>query len=158
MEKSIMRMITVLYRKSQSCLNIALNKYNLTTAEQPIFTALQRHDGAAQEKLSSLISVDKAAVARAVKSLEEKGYVRRVQDEHDKRQNRVFLTDRGKEYWPKIKQELGRFNGLLTQNIDKNSLDIIYNALLKMEENAVNLSMNKNSLSQPDGAGNGNDN
>lgn len=151
-----MRMITVVYRKSQPCLNNMLSKFNLATSEQPQFILLLRHDGATQEEMSSLLFVDKAATARAVKSLEEKGFVKRIQDKHDRRQNKVFLTDKGKEYGPMVKQELLNFNKLLTQGIDSKSLDIMYDALVALEENAVNLSKAKNA--EQDGVNDGNAN
>lgn len=143
MKKSMIRIVTILYRKSQSYLSVVLSKHDLTMAEQPFFAALQKYDGVTQDELSARISVDKSATARTVRSLEEKGYVKRVQDEHDRRQIRVFLTDTAKEHWPRVERELHQFNELLTRNIDADSLDIAYNALLQMEENAVRLSMNK---------------
>ncbi|GHU40455.1 transcriptional regulator [Spirochaetia bacterium] len=146
MKKSLIRLITVLYRKSQSYLSVALSKHNLTTAEQPFFAALQKYDGITQEELSTLICVDKAATARALNSLEKKGYVKRVQDQHDKRQNKVFLTTTARKHWPAVERELIRFNELLIKNIDKNSLETIYNSLLQMEENATRCSLNKNSI------------
>ena len=46
-----------------------------------------------QDELSRQLSVDKGLVARCVKSLEEKGYVRRRQDEKDKRFKYIYLTE-----------------------------------------------------------------
>jgi len=155
MKESMIRIITVLFRKSQSYLSVLLNKYNLTAAEQPFFAALQKCDGITQDELSALISVDKSATARTVKSLEEKGYVTRVQDEQDKRQNRVFLTDAARECWPNVQRELMRFNELLTQNIDADNLGIVYTALKQMEKNAIYLSMNKDITMEQEGMTNG---
>lgn len=139
MDRSIGRMITLLARKSQIYISGALSKYNLTAAEQPFFMALQHHEGITQEELTTLVCVDKAATARAVKSLEEKGYLRRVQDEQDRRQNRIYLTETAKELGPVVKGELLHFNELLTQGIEGEKLEIIYDALLKMEENFVSM-------------------
>ena len=155
MKESMIRIITVLFRKSQSCLSLLLSKYNLTAAEQPFFAALQKCDGITQDELSSLISVDKSATARTVKLLEEKGYVTRVKDEQDRRQNRVFLTEKARECWPNVQRELMRFNELLAQNIDANTLGIVYAALKNMEENAIYLSMNKDILAEQEGMANG---
>jgi len=155
MKESMIRIITVLFRKSQSYLSVLLNKYNLTAAEQPFFAALQKCDGITQDELSALISVDKSATARTVKSLEEKGYVTRVQDEQDKRQNRVFLTDAARECWPNVQRELMRFNELLTQNIDADNLGIVYTALKQMEKNAIYLSMNKDIIEEQEEMENG---
>jgi DNA-binding MarR family transcriptional regulator len=127
---------------------VALSKHNLTTAELPFFAALQKYDGATQEELSVLVSVDKSATARTVKLLEEKGFARRVQDETDRRQIRVFLTDKARENWPNVEQELISFNELLTRNIAADSLETVYGALLQMEENAVQMSLNRNTTTK----------
>lgn len=128
-------MITLLARKSQSYIGSALSQYQITAAEQPFFMALQRREGVTQEELTAIVCVDKAATARAVKSLEEKGYLIRVQDPKDRRQNRLYPTETAKRLGDAVRDELHRFNALLTQGIDQQSLDVVSAALQKMEEN-----------------------
>lgn len=97
--------------------------------------ALQHHEGVTQEELTTIVSVDKAATTRTVKSLEEKGYLIRVQDEQDRRYNRIYSTDAAKRLADAVRSELIHFNDLLTRGIDPQSLDIIFAGLQKMEEN-----------------------
>lgn len=146
MEKSIARMITLLARKSQTYIGNSLNPYNLTAAEQPFFMALQHYEGLTQEELTAIVCVDKAATARAVKSLEKKGYLTRIQDEQDKRQNRIYPTDLTKQLGPAVRTELLRFNDLLTQGIDAQSLDLVFAALEKMEENFATIFDDKDAV------------
>ena len=135
MKRPMGRMITLLGRKSQRCIGEALRKHSLTAAEEPFFMSLQHHDGATQEELTALVCVDKAATARAVKSLEDKGILFRTQDEHDRRQNRVFLTEKGKGLTAAVNEELRRFNRLLTLDIDPERLELVYQTLLQIEKN-----------------------
>lgn len=135
MDSSIARMITLLARKSQGYIGNALGKYNITAAEQPFFMALQYNEGITQEELTAIVCVDKAATARAIKSLEEKGFLTRIQDAHDRRRNRIYPTDAARQLGPIVKKELLYFNHLLTQGLDAESLEIIYAGLKKMEEN-----------------------
>ena len=144
MDKSIGRMITLLARKSQTYIGHALSPYNLTAAEQPFFMALQRYEGVTQEELTAIVCVDKAATARVVKSLEEKGYLTRIQDEHDKRQNRIYPTKITRELGPVIKEELLYFNELLTRGIAPESLELIYSSLQTMEANFAEIPELKN--------------
>lgn len=139
MEKSIARMITLLARKSQAYIGIVLSKYNLTAAEQPFFMALQRYEGVTQEELTALVCVDKAVTARVMKSLEEKGYLIRLQDEKDKRQNRIYPTKAAKELGPVVKRDLLNFNRLLTRGFEAEDQDFLYDALIKMEENFADI-------------------
>lgn len=151
MDRSIARMITLLARKSQIYIGSALSKYNLTAAEQPFFMALQHHEGITQEELTAIVSVDKAATARAVKSLEEKGFLIRISDEKDRRQNRIYPTDAAKQLRENVMNELFHFNALLTQGIDLQSLNVIYAGLKKMEENFTNISAAKNGTPEQGG-------
>ena len=145
MDKSIVRMITLLARKSQSYIGSALSKYNLSAAEQPFFMALQHHEGVTQEELTAIVCVDKAATARAIKSLEKKGYLIRIQDKKDRRQNRIYPTDITKQLGSAVRSELLHFNDMITQGIDPESLDLIYSALIKIEENFAHISNKKSS-------------
>lgn len=140
MDQTIARMITLLARKSQVYLGNMLDQYGLSAGEQPFFMALQRHEGITQEELTALVCVDKSATARAVKSLEAKGYLVRVQDRRDRRLNRLYPTDLAKRLGPAVKQDLLHFNELLTQEIGQEELTAMYEGLLKMEENLAALS------------------
>lgn len=135
MKNKITRMITLLARKSQMCIGNVLSKYNLTAAEQPFFMALQHNEGITQEELTAIVCVDKAATTRAVKSLEEKGYLIRKQDERDRRQNRIYATMQAKQISGMVRKELLHLNDMVTQDIGLEEIDILYNALLKMDEN-----------------------
>ena len=135
MDKSIGRMITLLSRKCQSYLGRELSKYNLTVAEQPFFMALQRCEGVTQEELTAMVCVDKSATARAVKSLEEKGFLIREQDPSNRRQNRLYPTDQAKRMGQDVRKELLRFNDFMIQGIPSKTADEIYAALQIMDEN-----------------------
>lgn len=135
MNKSIGRLINLLARKSQIYLGKVLSQYNLTAAEEPFFMAMQHYEGMTQEELTAIVCVDKAATARAVKTLEEKGYLLRMQDEKDKRQNRVYPTEKAKEIGKEVRGELMKFNKLLTQDMKEEDIDKLYSFLFQLEKN-----------------------
>lgn len=135
MDKSIGRMITLLSRKCQRYLSWKLSKYNLTAAEQPFFMVLRNCEGITQDELTAMVCVDKSATARAVKSLEEKGFLIRVQDKNNRRQNRLYPTDKAKRISGSVEQELSHFNDLMIQGIFPQTAEEVYMALLKIDEN-----------------------
>lgn len=128
-------MIARVSRKSQAYLARALLKYDLTVAEQPFFMALQHREGVTQEELTAMACVDKAATARAVRSLEEKGYLYREQDPNDRRQNRLYPTELADELAVYVHDELMRFNRLLVKGIDPAALRTAQDVLRQMEQN-----------------------
>ena len=135
MANCVGRVLTRLARKCQIAVGNALHQYNLTAAEEPFLMAILNHEGFSQEELTVYVGVDKAATARAVRSLEEKGYLTRVQDPKDKRQNRVYPTDKAREVGPLVKGELARINLALTQSLSQEEDDRIYALLLRIDEN-----------------------
>ncbi|NBH15076.1 MarR family transcriptional regulator [Lachnospiraceae bacterium] len=135
MDKSISQTIALLARRSQAYLNHMLGEYNITAAEQPFFLEVNHQEGLTQEELTARVCVDKAATTRALKSLEMKGYLVRLKDEKDKRQNRIYPTKKAKQLESAVKSEILCFNTQLTQGIEPQMLDLIYTGLLKMEEN-----------------------
>jgi len=84
LNKSIGRLINLLARKSQMYLGKVLSQYNLRQQKSRFLWLCKNREGITQEELTSIVCVDKAATARAVRSLEEKGYLLRIQDEKDK--------------------------------------------------------------------------
>lgn len=143
MDKTIGRMIMLLARKCQGYLSDALRDYHLTAAEEPFFMVLQNDKGITQEELSALVGVDRAATARSMRSLEEKGFLFRVQDPNDRRQNRVYPTEKAQQMWESVRQELLHFNALMTQGLDPQAVDLVYAALVQIEENFKTIAQEK---------------
>ena len=135
MANCVGRVLTRLARKCQIAVGNALQQYNLTAAEEPFLMAILNNEGFSQEALTAYVGVDKAATARAVRSLEDKGLLTRVQDPRDKRQNRVYPTEKAKEVGPLVKKELSRINLALTQGLSQEEDDRIYALLMRIDEN-----------------------
>lgn len=135
MANCVGRVLTRLARKCQIAVGSALQQYNLTAAEEPFLMAVLNNEGFTQEELTAYIGVDKAAASRAVRGLEEKGFLTRVQDPKDKRQNRVYPTEKAKEIGPKVRKELYKINLALTEALTKEEDDMVYALLERIEEN-----------------------
>ncbi len=145
MNRSTMRMITLLARKGQMYMGTMLkHKYNITAAEQPFFMALQRCEGVSQEELTEMVCVDKAVTTRVVRTLEEKGYLTRVKDTQDRRQNRIYPTPLTRELGSEVQKDLLAFNDAVTRGIPKEELEVVQKALTKMEANFAELLSGKN--------------
>lgn len=131
--------MAILARKSQGCLSGVLDKYNLSVAELPFFMVLQNCGGITQEEITAMVCVDKAVTTRSVKSLEAKGYLIRVRDEKDKRQNRIYPTEAAKKLGEPVGRDLLYLDSLLTKGIEPENLTLIYESLLKMEKNLADI-------------------
>jgi len=68
-------------------------KYDITIIEWRILAVLGRFPGLSASKIVERTAMDKVAVSRAVKTLVEKGLVRRVTDPDDRRRMTLHITD-----------------------------------------------------------------
>ena len=134
MANCVGRVLTRLARKCQIAVGNALQQYNLTAAEEPFLMSVLNNEGLTQEELTAYVGVDKAAASRTVRSLEEKGFLVRVQDPKDKRQNRVYPTDKARVVGPKVRKELYKINLALTKSFSEEESQQIYDLLARMEE------------------------
>ena len=130
--KTIGRMVSILYRQSRIYLNTVLKPYGITSAEYPFLLYLYNKDGATQDDLACYLLIDKAATARAIRTLEVKQYVYRQKDEADKRYNRVFLTDKAREAEEEIKAHIYYWSDSLTEEMDAETEVFIYKNLEQM--------------------------
>lgn len=132
MKKSIGRLISILHRQSQIYFNYALKEYNITSAEYSFLLSLYRKEGVTQDELSSYLHIDKSATTRAIRSLEQKGFVIRNKDDVDKRFNRVYLTEKALNCKDKFRQQVFHWSEILAEDLDEETADIVYNVLEKM--------------------------
>ena len=96
---------------------------------------LYTQDGKNQEDLSKILKIDKGTTARAIKKLEEEGYVRREKDDHDKRSNKVFLTQKGMDIKDDIHETLSQWESKISQSIDEEERILMIKLLKKVCSN-----------------------
>lgn len=137
---TITRLITLLARKSQEWITEVLKDYGITAAEQPFFMAVEHSDGMTQEELTAIVSVDKAATTRAVRSLEEKGYLTRRQDTKDRRKNLIYPTKKTHELFPEVQETLLALNDQITEGLSEAERNVICRAMLLMMQNFEKMS------------------
>ena len=73
--------------------------------------------------------IDKAATARALQSLIEKGYIYKEKDSLDKRANQIYLLDLAKDNQKAILRVLEYWHQYLLEGIDKDKVDLFMNVL-----------------------------
>ena len=123
--KSVGRIISRIHRFTHIHINSELASFNIGIGQLHFLMKLYHNDGLNQESLAHFLQTDKATSARAIKKLEEEGYVTRKKDESDKRAYKIYLTKKAKELEPEIRNVTRKWtNTLLTDfnNEEKNLL------------------------------------
>ena len=129
MDNSVGRLVSILYRKNQVYLNEALKELGLTASELPIIIYVLKHEGVSQEEMAQFLSIDKAAIARAVDTLLEKGLVQKEKDELDRRANKITVTEVGKKIEFALNQRLLYWTQYLAKDIEEKDVDTMYRVL-----------------------------
>lgn len=71
-----------------------LGRVGLTRSQWRVLSPLLREDGITQTELAEIVEIEKAPLGRSLDRLEETGWIRREQDQNDRRARRVYLTEK----------------------------------------------------------------
>lgn len=117
--ESFGRYISVIYRHLQILLNYQLKSYGIGSGQYIFISCICENQGISQKELSKLIKIDKATTAKALKKLEDSGYVYRIQDEEDKRYHKLYLTEKGTEFIPKLRSIQNDLTNMLSVGMEE---------------------------------------
>ena len=91
------KLISMIARAHTIYINHHLEEFGINSTQLHLLFEISHQENLNQEKIASRCSINKGAVARSIRKLEEKGLVKRQIDENNRRQNKVSLTSKGKE-------------------------------------------------------------
>ena len=101
-----------------------------------LILALCRGPGRSQDELAKDICINKSGVARALASLEEKGFVERKTDPENKRKTLVFPTEKLLGTIPSVRKITADWNRLVAEGISEEEFAVFQSVLFRMEKNA----------------------
>ena len=132
---NIGKYISQIYRKGRIFIGRGLEEYNIGQGQFMFLLELYIEDGRNQEELAEVLKIDKGTTARAIKKLEESGFIRREKDEKDKRSNRVYLTKEGKEMKDNIFFVLNQWDKKMSEQLDEEERELMIKLLKKVCSN-----------------------
>ena len=133
--ENIGKYISQLHRKGNVFINRELSKYDLSVGQFMFLLDLYMKDGKNQEEISDSLKIDKGTTARAIKKLEEQGFVIRIKNENDKRSNKIYLTDKAKDIKENVFDILDDWNHKISMILTKEEEKTMKNILKKVCEN-----------------------
>ena len=136
--RHIGKYISLLHRKGSIFINRELSNYGIGSGQFMFLLELYIQDGRNQEELSERLKIDKGTTARALKKLEEQGFITRLKDECDKRSNKIYLTQKAKDVQENVYDILDGWNKKLRESLSKEEEDIVEKLLMKVCNN-INL-------------------
>ena len=132
---SLGKLISSLSRLGRRFASKTFHSYDFNSAMHLYLLVISLHPGSSQDFLVDYFYMDKGNVAKEARKLEERGYLRRELDPHNRRQYRLYLTPLGEEMVPIIRSQMLFWNNQLTQGFSKEEKEQLISFLLRMEEN-----------------------
>jgi DNA-binding MarR family transcriptional regulator len=125
--------------------------FDVTASTGFVLLNIDSEIGTPATKIAPLLGLEARSLTRMLKSLEEKGLIRKEQDPHDGRSVRIFLTEQGR-----AKKEISRkvvldFNNKVREFIPERKLKVFFEVMcdinkvldayneIKMEESELSI-------------------
>ena len=95
--EAIGKYIGEIHRSSCIYFSKKFKRFGIGAGQYLFLLNLYKHDGITQEELAQKVKLDKGTTARAIKKLEDQGYVKRVKKENDKRAYKLEVTEKAEQ-------------------------------------------------------------
>jgi len=125
--------------------NLIYNRMNQVTMEAEYVSAhqclvlqhLAKHgcDDVYQKDIEELFSIRRSTANQMLRTLEERGFIKRLQSKDDARKNKLYLTDAGRESCTNLNSQMEMLLKELVGGIDIQELEAFQKTLRKLWHN-----------------------
>ena len=109
------------------------NGLDLSKEQWSVLKRLRVNDGQPQNDLAFITHRDKTSMTRLVNTMESKNLVERKSDENDRRVNRIFLTDHGKEVIEKVIPIMSELIPAVQESLTEEEIETLITTLKKIK-------------------------
>lgn len=131
------RYIAILHRAAQKYINRRMQPFGFTSSDHMFLIHISKNEGINQRRLARILSIDEAAVTRAIKKLECGGFVLRKKDPEDMRSFSLHLTERDHNAIPSLIETFREWDEVLSEGFSAEELTVLRGQLKKMAGNAA---------------------
>ena len=138
--------ISIVSRGRFIFLNNHLKPLGLSAGQFPVLMLLAKEQNITQDTLVRHYHLDKGTIARTVKKLESAGFIRRIVDPVNRRAVRLFLTPKGEQVIPSLRDINSAWEIAVYSGISRVDQDILYTLLCRTAWNSHTIMMNDGSV------------
>lgn len=102
-----------------------------------ILLSLKYGDSKSQCEISQITHLKAPTVSVALQKMEADGLVRRMSDEDDLRQSRIFITEKGREVTEKFDKNLEKTEHIALDGLTEEEEAVLRKIMLKMRKNII---------------------
>jgi DNA-binding MarR family transcriptional regulator len=141
-EREIIREIVTISRCIASIRNEEFNKQDLTRGQHSFLTRIMENPGITQEELSYMLRIDKTTTAKALKKLEEKGYIKKYKSKIDRRSWTLYPDDKLIDIYPYLVTMVENTARHGLDGFSESEMDVVKNFLERIRIN-IDLELSK---------------
>jgi len=144
--ESINKYISILKRYYEIFQTEQLKEYDISSGQLKFLYTLYYDNGIIQETMAKRFFTDKSNVARQISKLEKAGLVSKQVDEMDKRNFRVYLTDKGYALQETIENMVQEWMNIMLKDFSKQESKETLAILNRMTTNVLKASIEEEKL------------
>lgn len=131
----LFREFSIIQRYSQIFVTKYLKQHNVDKCHAPILITIYLKEGLTQNELAEHLKFNKGAVAKLVKAIEEEGYIVRKSDDNDRRLQRLYLAEKGRQVIPEIKSLEADLSVQMMEGFSEDEKHTLHKMLNRIIEN-----------------------
>ncbi|WP_206512273.1 MarR family winged helix-turn-helix transcriptional regulator [Thermosipho globiformans] len=109
-----------------------MDKYKIHPGQIPILFIVKKNPGISQKDLAKKVMLSTSTVAIMLRRMEKAGFVKRIQDECDRRFYHVYLTEKALKIVEKIFKRLKEFERQSFENFTNEEIEVLERLLKKI--------------------------
>lgn len=109
-------------------------QYDMTMAVGYVLLNIDLENGTPATKIAPLLGMEPRSLVRMLKSLEEKGLIRREVDGSDKRFVKIILTEEGKARREQAREGVITFNQMVREKIPAEKLTVFFEVIKEINQ------------------------
>ena len=125
--------VRLTWHKLSRMYNQKANNYGISMSVGFILLHIDK-EGTPSTQLGPRMGMEPTSLSRTLKTMEEKGFIRREEDKNDKRVVRIFLTEEGLKSRYIARDVIFKFNNKVLQRISKEHFDIFQSVISEVQQ------------------------
>jgi len=131
--------VSLVNRSKFVFLNNRLRPLGLSAGQFPVLMLLAKEQNIMQDRLVRHYNLDKGTIARAVRKLEDGGYIRRITDPGNRRAVRLFLTGKGEGTIPLLQAINQEWEDQISAGLSKDEGRALYSLMHRVARNSFSI-------------------
>jgi DNA-binding MarR family transcriptional regulator len=131
--------VSLINRSKIVFLNDRLRPLGLSAGQFPVLMLLAKEQNIMQDRLVRHYNLDKGTIARAVRKLEDGGYIRRITDPGNRRAVRLFLTGKGDGSIPFLQAINREWEDQISAGLSKDEGRALHSLMHRVARNSISI-------------------